>query len=280
MQNNPPPNYPPPNYQQPGGTPPGQPYGQPPQKKSKAPWIIAGVLGCLVIIVVILFALGGLAYFGYKKADEAAKSININAGTNRNTNRGSRGGTQTTPAAGTEHYANMRAGRTGNLDKYYVDFSFDYPSSWKLDPDPAPSYVRVERMIGDQTSENFSVGWFGATGDARGNTQLLSKLVNQLAGQVSGNFPGWEKVSEGETSINGHDGYELRFKRDDSQVSAGQLAYWGRIVLLPSDKDGTRGVSLIMLATAKADGVNGPEDVGEKGELPIVLNSFNLDSSD
>lgn len=275
MQNNPPPNYPPPN-----SAPTGQPFGQPTApKKSKAPWVIAGVLGCLVVIVVIIALFGGLAYFGYKKADEAAKSLNINTSTNTNRRTTSTSSESTSHAAGTTHYVNTHEGRTGNLDKYYVDFSFDYPNTWKLDPNPDPSYVRVERMAGDQTTENFSVGWFGATGSVKGNTAFLSKLINQLADQISGNFPGYEKVSEGETTLNSYDAYELRFQRSADQVSGGQLPYWGRIVLIPSDNDPSRGVSLIMLATSKAQGVHGLDDVGEKGELPVILNSFHIDST-
>jgi hypothetical protein len=270
MQNNPPPNYTPPNY-----PPPGQPPGQPP-KKSKAPWIIAGALGCLVLVVVIIALFGGLAYLGLKKADEVANSVNANGGASR---------TARTPAtapraANTAHYANTKEGRTGNLEKYYVGFSFDYPTTWKLDPSPEPSYVRVERTTaGDLTTENFSVGWFGATGSAKGNTEFLSKMVNQLSDQISTNFPGFEKASEGATTINSYDGYELRFQREEDQVSAGQLPYWGRIVVVLSDDDPSRGVALIMLATSKAQGVKSLDDVGVKGELRGILDSFRLDSS-
>lgn len=270
MQNNPPPNNPPPNYQQPGyGQQPGQPFGQPP-KKSKLPWIIAGGLGCLVLVVVLLAALGGLAYLGIK-ADQS-KTVSKNGNANRRT--------VAPRSADTGHYENTRAGRTGNLDKYYVDFSFDYPKTWKLDPDPAPSYVRVERTTPeDLTTENFSVGWFGATGNSAGNTALLSKMVNQLSQQVSSNFPGFEKVSEGATTINGYDGYEMRFRRAQAQTDAGQLAYWGRIAVITSEDDASRGVSLIMLATEKAEGVEGEGDVGEKGELRAILDSFRLGAS-
>src|SRR4051812_20869763 len=124
MQNNPPPNYTPPNYPPPAG----QPFGQPP-KKSKAPWIIAGALGCLIIVVVIVALFGGLAYLGFKKADEAAKSFNTNDGGSSGTNRA----TPPPRAANMVHYVNTKEGRTGNLEKYYVPFSFDYPSTWKLD---------------------------------------------------------------------------------------------------------------------------------------------------
>ncbi|MFN2481327.1 MAG: hypothetical protein ABR554_07655, partial [Pyrinomonadaceae bacterium] len=120
MQNDPTPNYPPQNYA------PGQPTGQPP-KKSKTPLIIAGVLGCLALIVVVIALFGGLAYLGLKKASDVADSLNANA--DRNANRSANRGTTPAPRpSGTRHYANARQGRTGNLDKYYVDFSFDYPS--------------------------------------------------------------------------------------------------------------------------------------------------------
>ncbi|MDT7604831.1 MAG: hypothetical protein QOF61_2828 [Acidobacteriota bacterium] len=272
MQNNPPPNYTPPNSQPPNYPPPGQPFGQPP-KKSKAPLIIAGVLGCLVIIVIIIALFGGLAYFGLKKAGEAAENMNTSHGASRPT--------PPPRASNMVHYVNTREGRTGNLDKYYVGFSFDYPNTWKLDPDPAPSYVRVERTTAaDLTTENFSVGWFGATGNAKGDSAFLSKMVNQLADQISGNFPGFEKASEGATTINSYEGYELRFQRSEDQVSAGQLPYWGRIVVLLSDDDPSRGVALIMLATNKAQGVKSLDDVGVKGELRGILDSFRLDTTE
>jgi hypothetical protein len=270
MQNNPPPNYTPPNY-----PPPGQNFGQPP-KKSKTPWIIAGALGCLVLVVVIIALFGGLAYLGLKKAGEVAESVNANGGASRPASRP----TPATRGSGTAHYVNSREGRTGNQEKYYVGFSFDYPATWKLDPDPAPSYVRVERTTpADQTTENFSVGWIGAPGNATGDTQSLSKMVNQLADQIAPNFPGFEKASEGATTINSYDGYELRFQREEGQAGAGQLPYWGRIVVLLDEDDPTRGVALIMLATSKAQGVESLDDVGVKGELRGILDSFRLGSS-
>lgn len=234
--------------------------------------IIGGVIGCLALIVIIVLALGGRAYFGFKKAEEAAKTLNANRNVNGSAPAGER-------AANTERFVNTRAGRAGNLSKYYVDFSFDYSDTWKPDPDSAPSYVRVERATEEaMTMENFSVGWFGATTDARGNTALLSDVVNKLAGQVSGNFPGFEKVSEGETTVNSYDGYELRFRRNPAEMEAGQLPYWGRIIMLVSDDDPKRGVSLILLATDKANGVGGIEDVGVAGELSGLLNTFRLGS--
>jgi hypothetical protein len=44
-------------------------------------------------------------------------------------------------------------------------------------------------------------------------------------------------------------------------------------VLLPSESS-RKGAAIVMLATSNSSDVHGPEDVGEKGELPMILNSF------
>ncbi|HEY9503116.1 MAG TPA: hypothetical protein VIR01_15885, partial [Pyrinomonadaceae bacterium] len=53
---------------------------------------------------------------------------------------------------------------SGTLDQYKVDFSFDYPTSWKRDDKAgkgaSPNFVKVERMSDDEiTLENFAVGY-------------------------------------------------------------------------------------------------------------------------
>src|SRR4028119_899805 len=117
MQNNPPssgaPNY----------SPSGMPQGQAP--KSKKPWIIGGLVGCLLLIIIIVLAVGGLAYLGFKKAEETAKSINTNTPAARQ-------------ASNTKQYVNSRAGRSGKLADNLVDFSLHYPANWAVDDGPAP----------------------------------------------------------------------------------------------------------------------------------------------
>lgn len=249
------------NYS-PSGMPPSPVGGGGQPAKSKLPWIIAGGVGCLLLIVIAVAALGGLAYIASQTKPTPAAEPPPPA---------------PAPAADTEHYVNSRAGRTGQLAANYVDFSFDYPDTWQLDPEPEPSYVRLEHSTeNDLTRENFSVGWFSANVPVAGNTALLSQSVNQLGTQVSGGFPGYEKISEGPTTVGVYDGYELRFKGSSKRAGgrSGGLDFWGRIVVLVPDEDAKKGVSLILLATNQAPGVDGPEDVGVEGELPSIINSF------
>lgn len=251
-------NYPPtpgtPNY-----SPSGMPQGQAP--KSKKPWIIGGLVGCLLLIILAVLALGGLGYFVSRNLKSTQNS---NAPAPRQ-------------ASNTKQYVNSRAGRSGKLADNFVDFSFYYPDKWEIDDDPAPNFVRVERKLTDDdggnfTQENFAVGWISATGTAI-DKQLMPKLATQFNQQFSSQFPNYKKISEGETRIGPYDGYEFRFTAEQNGVS-----FWGRVAMLPPPSGQTKGVALVMIASDRAPELSGVEDVGEKGELPVILESFRFGS--
>ena len=274
QQPQPPPQYPqagswtPPGSPPPGAAPP--PWQQPAPKRKIWPWVL-GIVAVLGIGLVAI--IGIIGYVAYKSADNVNRRVS-----NLNVNSSNTGGVadaDDVDISGTELYVNSREGQTGNLSTHYVDFSFRYPDTWKLDPSPAPSFVRVERANGGGgTIENFSVGWFSATGSVKGNRALLSQVVNNLSGQISGNFPDYEKVSEGFAKFGKYDGYELRFARGAGAGGASAVKYWGRVVVIPDPAGGKDGVSVIMLATSNSDEVDGPSDLGIKGELPVIVKTF------
>jgi hypothetical protein len=249
-------NYPPagaPNY-----SPSGMPQG--PAPKSKKPWIIGGVIGCFLLIVILLVALGGIGYFVSRNL-KSTQNANVAA-----------------PAktANTKEYVNSREGRTGSLAENFVDFSFYYPDTWELDDNPAPNFVRVERKLsgdgGNFTQENFAVGWVSATGTAL-DKKLMPQLATQFNTQFAAQFPNYKKVSEGETKIGSYEGYEFRFTAEKNNVE-----FWGRVAMLPPPAGQKKGVALVMIASDRAPELSGVEDVGEKGELPVILESFRFGS--
>ncbi|HKP71529.1 MAG TPA: hypothetical protein VJT82_01245 [Pyrinomonadaceae bacterium] len=251
-------NYPPagaPNYQ-PGGAP-----QMSPPLKSKKGWIIGGIVGCLLLIVLVVIAIAGFGLYVSK---------NLKSTQNTNVSAPSR-------AANTKQYVNTREGRSGKLADNFVDFSFYYPESWEIDDSPEPNFVRVERKLvdddgGNFTQENFAVGWVSATGTAL-DKQLLPKLAAQFNQQFSAQFPNYKKVSEGETRIGPYEGYEFRFTANKNDVD-----FWGRVAMLPPPAGQTKGVALVMIASDRAPELSGVEDVGEKGELPVILDSFRFGS--
>ena len=180
--------------------------------------------------------------------------------TNNNNNNNNR-----PSSPNTTRYVNSRAGFTGKLADNYVDFSFDYPSSWTRVTDSS-NFVKVEKKAGSDTVENFAVGWVS------GPAAMLPQFAQQLSDQISKGFPQYKKVSEGEVKIGPYDAYEFRFSSHMS-TGEGEADIWGRVVLLPSES-ARKGAALVMLASSRSAEVHGPEDVGEKGELPTILNSF------
>ncbi|HEX8069412.1 MAG TPA: hypothetical protein VF546_05645 [Pyrinomonadaceae bacterium] len=262
MQNFPQPaqGFPPP----PGG-PPGGPFGgsagapPPAPKKSKTPWIIAGV-GCLIIGgFVVLAIVGGLAAFVSKMKS-----------------------TQTTDAPparqapGTKQYVNSRAGRTGDLALNYVDFSFYYPEDWQLVPNQTKNFVKVERDDEQGTTlENFTVGWISTPGTAF-DKQLLPKLAKQLGAQLTTSFKDYEQVSEGETKVGPYEGYETRFTAELPGTPKGDATIYGRLVLLPPPAGQRKGVALLLLTTGLVPEITSVDDVGSKGDLAVILDSFRL----
>jgi len=50
---------------------------------------------------------------------------------------------------------------------------------------------------------------------------------------------------------------------------------WGRVVFLPTGKEGdTAGATLSMLSTSLAPELSSVEDIGQKGEATVILDSF------
>ena len=237
-----------------------------PRKRRVWPWVV-GVLGVIVVGVAAL--VGIIGYVGYKAVRESGR---------RATAPGNTGGA--TRRADLQTYVNSPASFTGTLKDHYSDFSFQYPASWALKEQPGQSgsnFVKVERSLdGSTTLENFAVGWYTSTGTAAGDAALFPQLARQLSTQFAAGFPAYRKVSEGPTRVGSYDGYEFRFT-GELRGGGRKVDVYGRAVMLPSGSTTQRnGVALIMLATSLAPEIKSVEDVGAKGELPVILDSFRM----
>jgi hypothetical protein len=188
-----------------------------------------------------------------------------------------------TPAsAETTPFKNNVENLSESLKKHYVDFSFDYPDNWELTEaghsKDAVNFVKVERNLpdhskGDFTLESFAVSYFSPDENAAKNAANFPQLAQQLGAQLQKGFPDYKKISEGKTKINGLDGYEFRFQSHFEKTARAPVTVWGRVVLLPQPNS-TKGVTLTMLASSLAPEIKSAQDVGEKGQLPVILKSF------
>jgi hypothetical protein len=256
-----------------------------PKKKSKLPLILG-----LVAVIVLLFvgAAAVVGYFVWKNQKRevtaaptsgqgpSAPSLPSTATPNDASNPSVNEPPPYNPPPNAQQFVNSKTNLDGKLLDHYVDFSFYYPNTWQKDPEAgvagASNFAKVERRLPpDFTQENFAVGWYSATGTS---TALFSSLAENLSKQLSSGFPEYRKISEGPTRVGSYEGYEFRFEGMSRNTAKGDVKIWGRVVFLPPPSGGNIGVTLLMLTTSLAPELTSVDDVGVKGELPMVLESF------
>jgi len=228
-------------------TPPPAPSGQ-----RGTNWGKIALFGCLgiVVLTLVIGIIGGGAYFLLR-------------------DDGGAGGGETVLYRSADHtFSGVRA-------ENFVDFSFRYPAHWEVVEDESsdtPNFVKVESKTDDNfTVENFAVGYI--TGDLHAPA-ILQQLEDQLISQLTGGFPNFQRVMNGPTTIAERQGRFFTFMGHLETEERGDLEYYGRVVLLPVTRD--RGLVMLAFATELSPSVEGPAQVGERGELAGVFESFEV----
>jgi len=214
--------------------------------------------GAIAVGVLALVAAAGLA------------GCSVNVSTNS---------TNSNAPAPSKHFINSPDNaKAPSLAAHYVDFSFDYPGNWTPDPangtPTASNFVKFERDDpSGVTLENFAVGSFSGTGDASADAAQLPQLLASFESQVN-TMPGYKRLTIGEaTTVNGLAGTQLTFSATP-QLGGKTGNLFGRIILIPGPAGTTNGVTLIMLGSDASGEISSIADLGVKGQLPIILNSF------
>jgi hypothetical protein len=275
--------------------PPGQ-ITQPVGKKSRTPLIIGGVVALLLLVAAA--SVVGYIMLSRAKSEPQTQggpglssnvsSDNVNANTSANTNTAANVNANTgafEAPPNSSKFVNSRANLDGKLAEHYADFSFYYPRLWTPDPKSgvpgASNFVKVDRIIPPSfRQESFAVGWYDSRGTMESDRPSFPKLINQFSNNLSGSFPNYEKVSEGDAKINSYDGYEFRFKSVAEGTERGDVTIWGRVIFLPPEVEGSKnGLVLLMFTTSVAADLSGVEEVGKKGELAMIIDTFRLGSN-
>ena len=260
-----------------------------PKKKSKMPWIIAGIL---LFLLLGGGALAGAFFLFVKpRLDQMAADHNVNRPSeNTNVPTASPAASVEAPSpspedtyqppSGTVQFANASDNLDGKLAEHYFDFSFYYPESWVRDPKSgvpgATNFVKVDKTLPpDFTQENFAVGWYPSTGTFVGDMPNYPQRVAEVSTSFAKIIPNYRKVSEGPTKVNSIQGYEFRWEGLSKDTERGDLKLWGRVIFLPTGNEGdTAGATLSILTTSLAPELSSVEDVGVRGEAPVILESF------
>jgi hypothetical protein len=276
--------------------PPAQPVVKPaaaaaaPAKKgSKMPLIIA------VVLLVLLLGGGGLAalfFFVVKpKLDErtaqrnpevpvSSPSASVATPTPAPSPSPSVPTDTFVPPADAVQFVNSNATLDGRLAEHYLDFSFYYPKGWAKDPKSgvkgATNFILVERALpSKETQENVAVSWYNSTGTFAGDLPNYAKRVEEVSALLAKQFDGYEKISEGRTKVNSLDAFEFRWKASAELPTRGPVDLFGRVIFIPTGNEGdATGATLLMFSTSLAPELGSVEDMGTKGQAPLILESF------
>ncbi len=270
-----------------GQAAPAQPLPpSPAKKKSKLPLILG------ILAVFVLLGLGVLvaAYFVYTKVSRRPAERIITSAPPAPGNPGLPPTTASpsevskpaenepppySPPSDAVQFVNSKDEVSGRLRENYVDFSFYYPERWVKLPS-TDNFIKVERRLPpDFTQENFAVSpWFAPAGATSFDNDFFRVLAEKDSSDFSRKFPEYKKISEGPTKAGAYDGYEFRFEAVSRGTDKGDITLWGREIFFPPHGDEKAGVKFLILTTSLAPELRSASDVGEKGELPMLLESF------
>ena len=258
------------------------------QKESKMPWIIAGVL---IFLLIGGGVLAGAFFFIVKprldemsanRNDRPIENTNVSVPTPAPTIEAPSPSPEDTyqPPSNTVQFVNSKDKLDGRLAEHYFDFSFYYPDTWVRDPKSgvagATNFVKVDKTLPpDFTQENFAVGWYTSTGTFVSDLESYPQRVKEFSASLARIIPEYRMVREGVTKVNSMQAYEFRWEGLSRGTERGDLKLWGRVIFLPTGNEGdTTGATLSMLTTSLAPELSSVEDVGERGEAPVILESF------
>jgi hypothetical protein len=278
---------PPPQAQAAAAAHPSQPLPPAAQKKkSKLPL----VLGLLAVIIVLFIGAAAVAgYFLVLKPRQEARARERVVITEPSQPSSSLPSTATpsevsnpanepppyNPPADAVQFVNSQEALRGKLAENFVAFSFYYPNRWVKVPS-TENFITVERRLPpDFTQERFGVApWYAPAETTTFDSALFQRLVAMDDANFAKNYPEYRKVSEGPTKVGSYDAYELRFESTSRGTDKGDLTLWGREIFFAPREGEKIGVKFLILTTSLAPELTSVDDIGVKGELPMVLESF------
>lgn len=182
-------------------------------------------------------------------------------------------------------YQNTRENVKGDLLRNFLGFSLYYPKDWKVNGPQESATARtrgkfldVSRLSSDDTlMEQMLVSYYASSGTFAGDAARFSQLVKEANETLKG-LPGYRMISQQEIRFNGdRRAYEIKFQAEPDYENGRKVQLWGRRLFVPAERPGARnGFEITMLATSADDDVRGVDDIGVRGELASILNSFEI----
>jgi serine/threonine protein kinase len=260
---------------------------EPPPEENARTKVIAAGAGLLALIA--LLAIGW--YYIIKKPEETDLPANANLNANTAPLPVIVSDTEMPPKPrsiaqppNTNFYQNSKQNLEGDLLNNFIGFTMYYPKDWKVNGpqvgdavNTRPKFIDISGETPEgRMKERMLVSYYPSKGTFMLDAEEFPQLVKETNDTLKKILSGYQMVSEGEIKVNGEwRAYEIKFQGDQMSPSGEKLLVWGRRIYLPAARPGVRnGFEITMFATSLAGDVRSVHDVGARGELAAILNSF------
>lgn len=186
----------------------------------------------------------------------------------------------------TEFFQNSKAEQKDKTDllKNYRGFTLYYPNTWTKNSSKT-NFLDVSKKTEDGSLlEQMIITSYNSTGLFSKDKEIFPKLIDKsnkdLRAALGDNY---KIVSQGEVNIqNGRwKVYEVTFQSAGKGADGKELRVWGRRIWLPTQNPSMRnGFVITMLATSLSPEITKVEDVGNKGDLATILETFEPSTQD
>jgi serine/threonine-protein kinase len=174
------------------------------------------------------------------------------------------------------YFQNSKAGLKGEAVKNYLGFSLYYPNDWRLNKAGNNFWDVSKNADNNVPIEQMLVSYYNSRGTYRADKEIFPALIRETNGTLSKILPNYQVVSEGKRTVNnGWQAYEIKFQGTGKTTRGEEITIWGRRLFIPAAIRGIKnGYVVTMLATSLSEDVKNVEDVGVKGELSAILETF------
>lgn len=181
------------------------------------------------------------------------------------------------PSPESVYFENSKQNLKKDAAKNFLGFSLYHPKDWRQN-DAKNNFLDISKNAQTGTPvEQMLISFYDSRGTFKLDRDMFPKLVKEKTeSQLKPFVPNYRTVSEGETTVNGGwRAYEIKFEGAGKTAAGENIKLFGRRLYIPAARNGMKnGYVLTLLATSLSPVVKSVEDVGVKGDLESVLNTF------
>lgn len=176
----------------------------------------------------------------------------------------------------TEYFQTSKLEAKGELSKNYRGFSLYYPKTWTRNPSET-NFVDISKKTEDGLPvEQFLVTYYDSNGTYKLDAEKFPNLVKESGKKLGKQIANFKIISEGETRVNTDwKAYQMKFQGAVTTKTGENVTIWGRCLYIPAARQGVKsGFLITMVAYSLSPDVKSVDEVGIKGELGSILETF------